>query len=101
HPSTLDSPLSLHDALPIWRRRRGRVTTTRSRRDMPFRATASMVPARGHQTSLPGGRRSRNLTWGGPPALTALLARSPLPSRDGRSEEHTSELQSLTNLVCR
>src|SRR5437016_8158778 len=34
-------------------------------------------------------------------ALTAGGAAGRLVSRDIRSEEHTSELQSLTNLVCR
>src|SRR5437016_6599630 len=33
-------------------------------------------------------------------ALTAVRLRTPL-AQCGRSEEHTSELQSLTNLVCR
>src|SRR5258706_754704 len=32
---------------------------------------------------------------------TTPRARRPLRSQSGRSEEHTSELQSLTNLVCR
>src|SRR5438093_4175497 len=52
--------LSLHDALPIWHRRRG--------------------------------KRPRV-----PRALRGLLRRV----QRVRSEEHTSELQSLTNLVCR
>src|SRR5258706_11874977 len=39
-------------------------------------------------------------------AVLALIsggssAPAPLPNPNGRSEEHTSELQSLTNLVCR
>src|ERR1019366_10781568 len=49
--------LSLHDALPIWQRRR----------------------RRGAHRKHAGGQRPREL----------------------RSEEHTSELQSLTNIVCR
>src|SRR5437016_4086920 len=40
-----------------------------------------------------------------PHSMHAALARTPqlpeLPKHDVRSEEHTSELQSLTNLVCR
>src|SRR5438093_9290287 len=44
------------------------------------------------------------------PTISAICARGsgrtacrpePRPVADGRSEEHTSELQSLTNLVCR
>src|SRR5258706_10523541 len=31
----------------------------------------------------------------------AVIAQSPIRGRRDRSEEHTSELQSLTNLVCR
>src|SRR5262249_58087126 len=66
-PATTEiSTLSLHDALPTWRRRCG----------------ARSSPATWHApTPSPGGARPGS----GPP----------------RSEEHTSELQSLTNLVCR
>src|SRR5258706_3569122 len=35
------------------------------------------------------------------PAAAAAQDRRTLTRRRGRSEEHTSELQSLTNLVCR
>src|SRR5438270_13459283 len=58
--------LSLHDALPIWRRVR------------PSRASAG-------RASGAGRRGSRPRAW----------------SPAGRSEEHTSELQSQSNLVCR
>src|SRR5262249_57687859 len=68
------SPLSLHDALPIWRAR-----PRRSRCRNGERRIAPGVPA--------FIRKSR-----GRP-----IRRSPFR----RSEEHTSELQSLTNLVCR
>src|SRR5437016_10390153 len=61
--------LSLHDALPIWRR--------------PARAG-------GEHASEIGGRGG-NIAQRDRPALAMLP----------RSEEHTSELQSLTNLVCR
>src|SRR5262249_62087125 len=55
-------------------------------------------------------RRSPAPGLGGVPRANALIPRSLprrgprgacLSSRDSRSEEHTSELQSLTNLVCR
>src|SRR5688572_32723141 len=64
--------LSLHDALPIWpkRRRRRRCAAT------SFAGRSSM---------------------GYPSAGTAA---NPTPSTR-RSEEHTSELQSQSNLVCR
>src|SRR2546430_13599957 len=38
---------------------------------------------------------------GGVPAARARLARRPWPAALERSEEHTSELQSQSNLVCR
>src|SRR5438093_9698049 len=75
--------LSLHDALPIW---------------------------------PPGGKGGRAWWWGvtsvGVAAFAAarmLAVHTPAPGtwlaswrpRTPRSEEHTSELQSLTNLVCR
>src|SRR5205085_9883413 len=47
-------------------------------------------------------RRSSDLF--GPPRRTLVLAASPLDDDrrgQGRSEEHTSELQSQSNLVCR
>src|SRR5690606_42123680 len=64
-------PLSLHDALPILRRKR---STTMPRPVSRPAASASSV-------------RGRK-----PTALT---------TRSHRSEEHTSELQSRENLVCR
>src|SRR5438093_11311217 len=67
--------LSLHDALPISRPRDDSVCRARPRRAGPR-------PAR---------RRP------GRAAAQAAAARRGAP----RSEEHTSELQSLTNLVCR
>src|SRR3712207_7116905 len=64
--------LSLHDALPIWRRRhRGRDAHRARRRVRRSRAAAA----------VPGAGRDHE--------------------RDRRSEEHTSELQSRQYLVCR
>src|SRR5258706_5517152 len=65
--------LSLHDALPIWRRSSSSRAVTASRENPAARRAAG---------SRRGSRRA--------PA-----------ARRARSEEHTSELQSLTNLVCR
>src|SRR5262249_60509979 len=90
--------LSLHDALPILR-----------------------LPARGHDAGLRPGRElgravlpaRRPRCARGPDLAGALrdggtrgAGRGAGSERDraglrGRSEEHTSELQSLTNLVCR
>src|SRR5438093_6469434 len=63
--------LSLHDALPI--------STRAPAGAMRLRAVA---PTAGASPATPAGRGAR-------------------PPRSARSEEHTSELQSLTNLVCR
>src|SRR2546430_17693656 len=72
--------LSLHDALPIW----------------PCRSAGPDItpaPIFSARASLPCS--SRAPTW-----ATRSSAPSASPS-DGRSEEHTSELQSQSNLVCR
>src|SRR5687767_15411212 len=69
--------LSLHDALPIWRGR-------------PKPSCGTAMLARG--SSAEGA-----ITCGSRPNSRAC-SRSKLP---GRSEEHTSELQSLAYLVCR
>src|SRR2546430_10843925 len=50
--------------------------------------------------SSPCSRRSsstRSTTW----ARNAPISSAPLAAADTRSEEHTSELQSQSNLVCR
>src|SRR5205823_14433455 len=97
-PPTETYPLSLHDALPIWlldagRRRPGArlppallAALPRHRRRHHFR------PRRAARTG-PRGRpvQGRRLRARRPPLHV------PLP----RSEEHTSELQSLAYLVCR
>src|SRR3712207_8964813 len=66
--------LSLHDALPI----------------LPIRQ-----PSRGHQRGRhwSGHQRPRTSTW--------TVRRSGGAFQQGRSEEHTSELQSRQYLVCR
>src|SRR5690349_22871457 len=72
--------LSLHDALPIYGTRRRR-STSRRRPTSCRRLTSDRRP------TVP---RSR-----------AQAFRSPGRGRPGRSEEHTSELQSRRDLVCR
>src|SRR5438046_4922487 len=76
-PSSDIYPLSLHDALPIW----GVVVTKAAR---PGHTVGGLPQARG--ASLYRDPRARLTPW-------VACCR--------RSEEHTSELQSLTNLVCR
>src|SRR5262249_61270033 len=71
-PPTEISPLSLHDALPILLHQRARV----------------------------GKARAGRLVDVGGADIKAVAFPTTSTSRP-RSEEHTSELQSLTNLVCR
>src|SRR5690606_40335756 len=83
----LPCPLSLHDALPISSahgppRQRGRRRDRRLSRDAGARAGHAAAGIRGGPALRPGPRDRR-----------ALGLR--------RSEEHTSELQSRENLVCR
>src|SRR5256886_17151117 len=74
--------LSLHDALPIWRRLRAGDGLP-----PPHRERARQVRPTGSEA------RHRPRLWRHP---------TPPPHRrQGRSEEHTSELQSQSNLVCR
>src|SRR5205814_10187151 len=86
-------PLSLHDALPISSPPRARLASGGHRSVVGRRG-----PARGAVGRLPGGlpRHAR-------PVLHRLARPRaggiPLPA--ARSEEHTSELQSLRHLVCR
>src|SRR5437016_11515928 len=79
------STLSLHDALPISAGRRCRALRAGRRR---VHAPRQRVLARA--------RRGRRLAPGEVSGRDLAGGRAPI-----RSEEHTSELQSLTNLVCR
>src|SRR5205085_5511013 len=76
--------LSLHDALPISGDREG------SRRPLP---AARAGPGRRSWGSAARGRH--------PTGTAAATGRPPASGRASRSEEHTSELQSQSNLVCR
>src|SRR5205823_15091070 len=77
--------LSLHDALPISRRRP---------------ASPPRAPPRPRR---PARRPARGAPGPAPPARAAARPGCPAPARPpgARSEEHTSELQSLAYLVCR
>src|SRR5205814_9827851 len=83
-------PLSLHDALPISGRR--------------ARAARAALRGDGAVPRVDAARRRRRRMAGvhlGPATGVALLrAHHRRPDRH-RSEEHTSELQSLRHLVCR
>src|SRR5205807_7308246 len=87
-PPTEIYPLSLHDALPISRaaRRRNdrRRSATPAPRTSPAPHPAPSIPSRGRRPPRSCGGSDR-----------------PGARRRSRSEEHTSELQSPCNLVCR
>src|SRR5690606_42066797 len=91
-PSAAAAPLSLHDALPICRIRRGagggahplpRCASARDSTDAcaPGATPLERAPGHEHQWKAPRG--------------------GPGNRHPARSEEHTSELQSRENLVCR
>src|SRR5688572_31837261 len=84
-PTTKIYTLSLHDALPI------------SRLCLPAGMTTPWYPmlARWSVTGDPS-RVARQYLCG-----VTLRTRNPSASDSTRSEEHTSELQSQSNLVCR
>src|SRR5688572_32219612 len=77
------SYLSLHDALPIWRS--GSVTSMGSTATAPH-PRPTVVPSARSKTSrqVAVAKAGMFQTWSPP-----------------RSEEHTSELQSQSNIVCR
>src|SRR5688572_32714349 len=77
--------LSLHDALPIC---------------LPSRTQSPKTLRRPSGAEGGGGRVSRPM-WGRSPSLTKREPIRSAPSPGRRSEEHTSELQSQSNLVCR
>src|SRR5690606_39373130 len=97
-PSTHTSTLSLHDALPIYAEDGGGDLLLRpaqplaARQQREHQWTDPPVPAQGHGPvgTQPGGT-----------AIALQLNMRPRKRFDYRSEEHTSELQSRENLVCR
>src|SRR5205814_9721172 len=95
-PTTLSSTLSLHDALPICLRQLPSKTQCRSASDsLAYEVLAGSSLRRSYQRST---RSARSVfhRLGSP---TDSVEHAPGTAR--RSEEHTSELQSLRHLVCR
>src|SRR5205823_12612261 len=78
------------------RPRRGRSVHRDPRRPLPSSAEQLLVPNGAPQVTRPDGRRLARPGVDG----DDVHARRP-PRLDLRSEEHTSELQSLAYLVCR
>src|SRR2546430_3295432 len=66
-----------------------------------FPYTTLFRSVRGLRVSLLRCRLSDHQGSAGPDGWPAPVRISQLPDRDIRSEEHTSELQSQSNLVCR
>src|SRR5262249_61749693 len=86
------SPLSLHDALPI-----STIQTSSF-------ASGSINPSRSPSRLLSSPRTSAERRGSSATSRTTSPSDASSPSFAAlisRSEEHTSELQSLTNLVCR
>src|SRR5207247_10161877 len=100
--STFDIyPLSLHDALPIWK-------ADGLSSGHGFSAALSMLgwlvrwvvvllacPHLVTQPTMAQSNSAAAYTW------ATFAGRARFGSADGRSEEHTSELQSRVDLVCR
>src|SRR5690606_42034054 len=87
--TTETSPLSLHDALPISAKNR---KFSAARRAWP---RAWVIGSPESKLSSSASRASWDST------RSATRCRTRERSRGSRSEEHTSELQSRENLVCR
>src|SRR5256886_11466258 len=87
------SPLSLHAALPICSR------PLRSRGRARLRRPGSRAPVRRFPPW--GAVRPERSRPGARPGRQARCAPAPTARAGGRSEEHTSELQSQSNIVCR
>src|SRR5205814_9190967 len=93
--------LSLHDALPISAARAGRHRLA-PKRTVRVSARAAARSSRFH-TKHAAPRQSRRARGVASPCAPppAAIARSRQHKTEARSEEHTSELQSLRHLVCR
>src|SRR5207237_5838511 len=84
--------LALHDALPIWR-------TTGS--GLAALSAAQPLWRSANNREAPAGNLPRRATHRHCRELFAFRSHEGPARRFGRSEEHTSELQSHLNLVCR
>src|SRR2546427_6482543 len=70
--------------------------------DLLFMNGASRLDHRGFETRVPDRRHGRAVQFSPAPSRSVDLAReTPRGRTVSRSEEHTSELQSQSNLVCR
>src|SRR3989454_2760820 len=93
------SKAGIHATLVGWRRVTASLQARRSRSRSSRRArTVSLAQGSASPASRFSPPTSRKLTS---ESNAAAGRGTPRPSRDARSEEHTSELQSPCNLVCR
>src|SRR5262249_58972780 len=90
-PPTDLYPLSLHDALPI--------SQSVAAEPSVSRAKAARCQSGSSWSSSSVRRASCTVSTRAPTRSVSTTRRS--PSAASRSEEHTSELQSLTHIVCR
>src|SRR5207248_10633946 len=97
-PPTDPSPLSLHDALPIYR-------IEDATGKAVWQAAPRMVCTQceqGEPSAAGAALRISDTTHGEPaPLPEAQVAPRVISAQNARSEEHTSELQSPYDLVCR
>src|SRR5690606_41034722 len=94
------STVSLHDALPIGERL-GKEVRVQEREALMKEREHLEPPAETDQAvedPLLGRNEEVNQEWD---LIRVLIEHGHKPLRDQRSEEHTSELQSRENLVCR
>src|SRR5262245_62366294 len=83
--------LSLHDALPIWPHGQGSLTSMHHRSPRNDAASSAIGPRSTRPRTLRAASDQRDLEYCAGLQINAA----------SRSEEHTSELQSLRHLVCR
>src|SRR5205085_11791166 len=96
-PPTASSTLSLHDALPIYERDHADAALEDGHQSADLHGGAG-APDDAARASRPVADPFRPL--GADPAQRVAGSR-PGPADPARSEEHTSEIQSQSNLVCR
>src|SRR5205814_10689579 len=97
-PPTTTPPPSLHDALPILTRHMADGSAIRPSRGVALPDSHRHRSVRLPNQPVPSGSISRAVTV---PSENAGRNWKPRFESGSRSEEHTSELQSLRHLVCR
>src|SRR5205085_3833474 len=99
-PATTESyTLSLHDALPIWSVMKLRVALMKMRATLRMRSAPMLEATLTKRTTFALVVLAASLAFAA--VATGGAAQSSQSSSQTRSEEHTSELQSQSNLVCR